>query len=85
MSQNDPKRTLWLAQGREALATFASDGDNLARRACNSLTLGPYDCYWHAELGADGKDYRANFVHASFSGNSQQSTALRARGPGRES
>ena len=22
--------------------------------------------YWHAELGADGKDYRADFVHASF-------------------
>ena len=21
---------------------------------------------WHAELGADGKDYRANFVHAPF-------------------
>ena len=65
------------AQGREALATLASDGDNLARRACNSLTQGPYDYYWHAELGADGKDYRANFVHASFSGNSQQSSALK--------
>ena len=54
------------AQGREALATLASDGDNLARRACKSLTQGPHARYWHAELGADGKDYRANFVHAPF-------------------
>jgi hypothetical protein len=22
--------------------------------------------YWHAELGADGKDYRADFVHTPF-------------------
>ena len=66
-----------LSGSAQALATFASDGDNLARRACNSLTQGPYDSYWHAELGADGKDYRANFVHASFSGNSQQSSALK--------
>jgi hypothetical protein len=22
--------------------------------------------HWHAELGADGKDYRANFVHTPF-------------------
>ena len=27
--------------------------------------------YWHAELGADGKDYRANFVHAPFPENFQ--------------
>jgi hypothetical protein len=35
-----------------------------------------------AELGADGKDYRANSVHAPLSGNSQQSSArgFEARG-----
>jgi hypothetical protein len=28
---------------------------------------GPYVYYWHAgPLGADGKDYRANYVHAPF-------------------
>ena len=33
--------------------------------------------YWRAELGADGKDYRANSVHAPFPGNSQQSSAFK--------
>ena len=36
------------AQAREALTTFASDGDNLARKACNSLSQAPYLYYWHA-------------------------------------
>ena len=40
--------------------------DYLARVACNTSSQGPYVYYWHAELGADGKDYRANFVHAPF-------------------
>jgi len=39
----------------------------LARLACNAASI--YD--WHAELGAVGKDYRAKFVHAPFSENSQ--------------
>jgi hypothetical protein len=47
---------------------------------CNISTQVPYVYYWHAELGADGKDYRAESVHAPFSENSQQSSALRARG-----
>ena len=40
--------------------------DYSAREACNPASRCPCICYWHAELGADGKDYRANFVHAPF-------------------
>lgn len=36
----------------------------LARVACNTANQGPCVCCWHAELGAVGKDYRANVVHA---------------------
>jgi hypothetical protein len=86
MSASDPKRTLARLRPERALATFASDCDNLARRACNSLTQAPYGYYWHAELGADGKDYRANFVHAPFFPEILSSRVpLRARGPQRES
>ena len=45
-------------------ATYTSGGFNfcqhdgdLARVACNAANRGPCVCYWHAELGADGKDY----------------------------
>ena len=51
--------------------------DYSAREACNPASRCPCICYWHAELGADGEDYRANFVHAPFSGNSQQWSALK--------
>ena len=37
--------------------------------------------YWHAELGADGKDYRADFVHAPFPEILSSRVPLRARGP----
>ena len=54
-------------------ATYTSGGFNfcqhdgdLARVACNAANRGPCVCYWHAELGADGKDYRAISVHAPF-------------------
>ena len=39
--------------------------------------------YWHAELGADGKDYRANSVHAPFPEILSSRVPLRARGPRR--
>jgi len=44
--------------------------------------LKPYIVYyWHAELGADGKDYRADFVHAPFPKILSSRVPLRARGP----
>ena len=33
---------------------------------CNISCQTPHVYYWHAELGAGGKDYRADFVHAPF-------------------
>ena len=35
--------------------------------ACNGPRQEPYLKYWHAgSLGADGEDYRAEYVHAPF-------------------
>ena len=39
---------------------------NLARRACNPLGQGHMSITGTPDLSADGKDYRANFVHAPF-------------------
>ena len=36
------------------------------RLACKPVCKPTYISHWHAELGADGKDYRADFVHAPF-------------------
>jgi len=55
--------------------------DYFAREACNP----PSRCPWHAEMGADGKDYRANFVHAPFPEILSSRVPLSARGPRRES
>ena len=51
---------------RAAHSTFAGVMTTLARGACNTARQDPCVYYWHAELGADGKDYRANSVHAPF-------------------
>ena len=49
------------------------------RSACNATVQAPYLYYWHAEpLGADGEDYRANFVHAPFPEN-QHPALLKGR------
>jgi hypothetical protein len=39
--------------------------------------------YWHAgSLGADGEDYRADYVHAAFPEKSALSTTTAHEGPG---
>ena len=58
--------------------TFASDGDNLARRACNPSVKPISYLLARRTLGADGKDYRANSVHAPFPENQHPSAPLRS-------
>ena len=64
------------------LTTFASNCDNLARKACKLASKAHIFDTGPPDVGADGKDYRANSVHAPLSGNSQQSSArgFEARG-----
>ena len=39
----------------------------LSPKACNGSRQEPYVKYWHAgSLGADGEDYRAEYVHVPF-------------------
>jgi hypothetical protein len=66
MSANDPKRTPSRRLDRDGLATFPRDAEIqralLVIRSVNahiSSTGTP-------DLGADGRDYRADFVHGRF-------------------
>jgi hypothetical protein len=59
----DPKRTIWLCSGQRGAC---SDGDNLARTAVIPSANAHIVITGTPDLGADGEDYRANFVHAPF-------------------
>jgi hypothetical protein len=52
------------ARNRIALSRCAN---GITHGACFKFVQGAWLLHWHADLGADGEDYRANSVRAPFS------------------